>query len=220
MVDGGGRVGKRLRLICIGDEICSTGHRFELDLAYPNHQQGLSVIIIAHNVLVLWSKSETTIWSWCTIHASVSHRKGFHSNKRQNAKWPSSPSPPLRCNPNGNLALRGDKSYDLKRPSSVYVSLSRLKKGKEGCEEQDLKSEDQDRSLTAFSRDDINRSSGPTEPHKPGHQGPAIPEIIKFLSSCFWHFMATHLFLLDITGPAVFGAGWWEIIFPFPAVSP
>ena len=58
------------------------------------------------------------------------------------------------------------------------------------------------------------------EPHKPGHQGPAIPEIIKFLSSCFWHFMATHLFLLDITGPAVFGAPWWEIIFPFPAVSP
>ena len=124
------------------------------------HQRGLSVIIIAHNVLVLWSKSESTIWSRCTIHTSVSHRKGFHSNKRQNAKWPS--SPPLRCNPNGNLALRGDKSYDLKRPSSVYVSLSRLKKGEEGCEEQDLKSEDQDRSLTAFSRDDINRSSGPS----------------------------------------------------------
>ena len=41
-------------------------------------------------------KSETTIWSRCTIHAKVSHRKGFHSNKLQNAKWQSSPPSPLQ----------------------------------------------------------------------------------------------------------------------------
>ena len=41
-------------------------------------------------------------------------------------KMAESPLPLLRCNPNGNLALRGDKSYDLKRPSSVCVSLSRV----------------------------------------------------------------------------------------------
>ena len=131
--------------------------------------------------------------------------KGFiqTNGKMQNVRVP--PPPPLRCNPNGNLALRGDKSYDLKRPSSVYVSLSRLKKGEEGCGGA--------RSQIGRSRSQFDRFFSRwhkqkfwAEPHKPGHQGPAIPEIIKFLSSCFWHFMATHLFLLDITGPAVFGA--------------
>ena len=92
--------------------------------------------------------------------------------------------PPLRCNPNGNLALRGDKSYDLKRPSSVYVSLSRLKKGEEGCEEQDLKSEDQDRSLTAFSRDDINRSSGPSRTSR-GTKGRLFPKSSSFYRPAF-----------------------------------
>ena len=89
--------------------------------------------------------------------------------------------PSLRCNPNGNLALLGDKSYDLKRRSSVCVSLSRLKKGEEGCEEQDLKSEHQDRSLTAFSRDDINRSSGPTK----GTKGRLFPKSSSFYRPAF-----------------------------------
>ena len=105
--------------------------------------------------------------------------KGFiqTNGRMQNGRVP----PSLRCNPNGNLALRGDKSYDLKRPSSVCVSLSRLKKGEEGCEEQDLKSEHQDRSLTAFSRDDINRSSGPTK----GTKGRLFPKSSSFYRPAF-----------------------------------
>ena len=70
---------------------------------------------------------------------------------------------------------------DLRRctfPSRVW------KREKKVAEEQDLKSEDQDRSLTAFSRDDINRSSGPSRTSR-GTKGRLFPKSSSFYRPAF-----------------------------------
>ena len=119
MVRCDGRWCKRLGLICIGDEICSVGRRWVLSWAYLAASRGRLIITGC-------SKFKLACPCPCSYSCSCSCLCP-HSWLRPHSCWlPASLSlslnPPLsKCNPNGDLALCGEKNYDLKRPASVQI---------------------------------------------------------------------------------------------------
>ena len=163
-----------MRLICIGDEmheICSMGRHSVLSWAYL----AAPPLGSTHYYQLLQVQARRLSLSTFIVKAPFM----LGSSNRGTASLSLS-----KCNPNGDLALCGEKNYDFKRPSSVQIFVPVGCGWKRNCLARIKKkvgkiSENLSRSLTAFSADDINRSWA--DP-KPGHQGRAIPEIIKFLS--------------------------------------
>ena len=123
-----------------------------------------------------------------------------------------------KCNPNGDLALCGEKNYDFKRPSSVQIFLpvvvvckGAVEKGKESRKDIGPSISQFDRFFLRWHKQKLGRPQA--RPSRASYSRNHQVFIVLLLT---FHGHPSLLIGHNRTGRIW---SWWEIIFPFPSVS-